>query len=207
MISKYSHQFNRPITIIYPGEYFVSTESAVIGTLLGTCVSACLFDEINNVYGMNHFLLPYNSKHEKNNFLDQNALFGISSMEFLINAMLKKGASKPKIRAKVFGAGSILNDSELSKVVVNNNITFVKEYLQAENIPIISEDLGGQHGRKIFFFTEKSGKVLLKRILNEKIEFKINVEEKHYKAEVIKHEKEKNNEKVFRTNIIFGDDL
>ncbi len=207
MISKFSKLFNKQLTIIYPGEYYVTTDNVVIATLLGTCISTCLIDDTSGVYGMNHFLLPYQSKHRKHDFLDRNALFGVSAMEYLINTMMKKGAIRKNIKAKVFGAGSILTNAEISRLVIKNNITFVTEFLEAENIPIVSKDIGGDHGRKIYFFTEKKGSVLLKRITNEKIEFRINVKEKSYQEKLIKQEEIKKKKEEFKTSIIFGEDL
>jgi chemotaxis protein CheD len=207
MVKKFNTRFNKNYIVIYPGEYFVTSNNLIIATLLGTCISTCLIDEFNSVYGMNHFLLPFQSRHKKNDFLDKNALFGINAMEMLINSMMKNGADRKNLKAKIFGAGSILGNSQISNLVTTNNIEFVKEFLYAEHIPIVNQDLGGEHGRKIYFFTENSGKVLLKRITNEQVEFKINIEEKTYKEKIIKEQEIKNKTEQYKTSIIFGDDL
>jgi chemotaxis protein CheD len=208
MITKYSLRFKKDITIIYPGEYFATNKNIVIETLLGTCISACLIDEINAVFGMNHFLLPYQLKHKEKDFLGENALYGSAAMELLINDMMKLGAEKKNLKAKIFGAGSILgNTYKISKTVTQNNINFIKDFLEVEQIPIVSEDVGGEHGRKIFLFTEKKGTVLLKRIHQENIVYKIQSQEEEYKNNIIKKEIDKTKIEDFKTTIIFGEDL
>lgn len=208
MITKYSTKFHRDLTVIYPGEYFSTRKNVVIATLLGTCIAACLIDEQNGIYGMNHFLLPYQSEHKQNFFLDKNGLYGVAAMELLINDMMKIGANKKFMKAKIFGAGSILGKGMgISYTVTQNNINFVTEFLETENIPIISKDVGGDMGRKIFFFTEKSGAVLLKRIMNEKLELNIKTKEEIYKEKIIEEQNTRQKKTEFKTSIIFGEDL
>jgi chemotaxis protein CheD len=143
---------------INPGEYYVSNEDAVITTLLGSCVSACLYDPCNKITGMNHFLLS--SKQYARNMpvcTTEAGRYGIHSMELLINEMWNRGAKRGNLKAKAFGGGSIL---KTSAAFANNyftvgevNVRFIKEFLQNENIPLVASDLGGVVGRVINFYT------------------------------------------------------
>lgn len=82
--------------------------------------------------------------------------YGIHAMELLINDMIKLGARRDRLRAKVFGAGSILGSCSEDKFfcVSEVNIRFIREYVKTEGIKLVSEDLGGNQGRVIRFHTD-----------------------------------------------------
>lgn len=153
--------------IIEPGEYYVSRDPEVISTLLGSCVAACLYDPVNRVFGMNHFLLAYRHHAHGVPILEsEEGRYGIYAMELLINGLMKKGADKRHLKAKCFGGGNVLKlreDRENQHTVGQANIEFIKEFLQNENIPLVSSCLGGNHGRHVHFVgTDYS--VFIKRI-------------------------------------------
>ncbi|EOC99260.1 hypothetical protein [Caldisalinibacter kiritimatiensis] len=161
MNKRYNKKLKRDVYEIFAGEYFVTDKRyVVLKTLLGSCVSVCLKDEVTGIAGMNHFMLPA-SKRIENIIINEDAKYGINAMELLINTMIKKGAKRPYLKAKVFGGGKVL-EQELSNVA-NSNIEFVKVYLNMEQIPVITSDLGDNYGRKIFFFPD-TFTVYLKKI-------------------------------------------
>jgi len=143
---------------ILPGEYYVSNEEVVITTLLGSCVSACLYDPYNKIIGMNHFLLS-NKRYARDMpvCITEAGRYGIHSMELLINEMWNRGAQRGKLKAKAFGGGSILKpvDAFTSSffAVGEVNVRFIKEFLQNENIPLVSSNLGGKAGMVIHFYS------------------------------------------------------
>ncbi len=137
----------------------------MITTLLGSCIGVCLIDNVSKVYGLNHFLLPDMPKDNSNN---DNSKFGAFSMELLINDMLKLGSSKKNMQAKVFGGGKVISTSSEIIQVNRHNIEFVHEFLRVEGIKIISEDVGGSFGRKIYFDT-KDGSVYVRKVKDENI--------------------------------------
>jgi len=96
---------------------------------------------------------------------NEDARYGIHAMELLINSMLKIGARKQNLEAKVFGGGKVL-DTTLSNVA-QSNIDFVFAYLTMESIPVLASDVGGQTGRKILFLPD-SFTVYLRRIQTAK---------------------------------------
>ena len=146
-----------PQYVIHPGERHAGKGTFLVSTLLGSCVSACLYDPVNKVAGMNHFLLA-NRRYSRNmpESYTEAGRYGINSMELLINDMIHLGAEKKRIRAKVFGGGAVLG------LVSHNNFTcvgsvnerFIREFLKTEGIPIEAEDLGGEQGRIIKFRTD-----------------------------------------------------
>src|SRR5690606_20819500 len=81
-------------------------------------------------------------------------------MESLINALMKFGARREDLKAKLFGGGQIIaNMTDVGQ----NNIRFARRFLSAEGIPVQSEDLGLVYPRKINFYP-LTGKVMVKRL-------------------------------------------
>ncbi|MFO7727012.1 MAG: chemotaxis protein CheD [Desulfonatronovibrio sp.] len=145
---------------IHIGEYYASREPAVIHTVLGSCVAACLFDPYTQTGGMNHILLPGRASLKK---YDDSARYGVNAMELLINSMMKLGANRRYFQAKVFGGGHMMSGISKENGVGEKISSFVLEFLDRENIEVVSRDVGGTDSRKIFFYTD-TGEVFLKRI-------------------------------------------
>jgi len=142
---------------LLPAEFFATERDMVLVTVLGSCVAACLRDPVARVGGMNHFMLP-----DGDPGVGEPARYGIHAMELLVNQLLKLGARRDRIEAKVFGGGNVLKGFTQSPVGTRN-AEFVRRYLQAEQIPIVAEDLGGIHPRKVGFFAV-SGRAFVKRL-------------------------------------------
>ncbi|MGM0369674.1 MAG: chemotaxis protein CheD [Bacillota bacterium] len=161
MKKTFSHKFDRPMVEVFPGEYHISNQNnIVLTTLLGSCVAVCMLDRYNQVAGINHIMISKSANTEKM-LLNQDSRYGIHAMELLINGMLKKGAQRSSLRAKIFGGGKVLNLND--KGVGYANIDFAVSYLKNENIPILARDTGGEEGRKIYFFPNDFS-VYLRRI-------------------------------------------
>ena len=133
---------------VQPGAWLIDTEKP-LATLLGSCVAVCLFDPQLRIGGINHFLLPDmgRSKHGDVDSL----LSGNYAMEALLNGLLVKGAKKPRLQAKAFGGGTIIDTDGGSLSIGMRNANFAKEWLMREGIPLLSSDLLGPWSRKIIF--------------------------------------------------------
>ena len=151
---------------IHIGEIYTSSEPAVIETILGSCVSVCLFDPVSKTGGMNHILLPGKSELEK---FDDATRYGINAMEVLINSMMKLGSRRKHMISKIFGGAHILKAIGMHMSPGLKNVRFVEEFLELEGIPIVSRNTGGNNGRKIYFHTH-TGDVFLKTLANTKFE-------------------------------------
>lgn len=141
--------------ILDPGEFHAAADATVISTLLGSCISACLYDPIHKVIGMNHFLLS-NRRYSRDLpiHVSEAGRYGIHAMELLINEMIKKGAQRRLLKAKVFGGANIMINKESVgnfACVSEVNCRFIREFLKNEDIPVVAEDLGKDHGRVIHF--------------------------------------------------------
>ena len=143
-----------------PGEFYTTEKDEMLVTVLGSCIAACIYDKELGIGGMNHFMLAH-SKEGKWAGDSLSARYGNFAMEHLINELLKNGALKNRLIAKVYGGADLINSKVLT--VGDENIKFVKEYLKTEGIKILEEDLGGNYSRKIYF-TPSNGQVSMKKI-------------------------------------------
>ncbi|WP_019612914.1 chemoreceptor glutamine deamidase CheD [Psychromonas ossibalaenae] len=165
---------------LLPGEYYVTTSNMVLVTVLGSCVSACIWDQSNGIGGMNHFMLPENN-HAGKSCIDKSARYGAYAMELLINNIIQSGGKRENLAAKVFGGGRMLSHFHGLDVGLSN-AEFVIRYFKNESIPVCAEDLLGDYPRKVYFFP-KTGKVMvrkLKKVSNNTIEMR----EKSYFSKV-----------------------
>jgi chemotaxis protein CheD len=153
----YDAHFQSEAVKILPGEYFVFNEDLLIMTTLGSCIAVCLWDRNAKVGGMNHFMLPDNGGSGADN-----GRYGSFAMELLINEMMKMGASRMTMEAKVFGGGAVISGMN-SINVGERNTTFVMEYLKTERIPVVSKDVLDIYPRKVCFLPA-SGKAMVKRL-------------------------------------------
>jgi len=143
---------------IHPGQWAVE-ESKPIATLLGSCVAVCLFEPKLRFGGVNHFMLPVRTRSSDKEV--DSLLRGDYAMEVLVNAMLSKGAQKKRMIAKAFGGGNVV--SSLRKSIGDGNISFTRDWLEREGIPLISSDFGGPWARKVVFAPD-TGDAFCKRI-------------------------------------------
>ncbi|MBL8384929.1 MAG: chemoreceptor glutamine deamidase CheD [Burkholderiales bacterium] len=146
---------------IRPGEYYASARDMVIVTVLGSCVSACLWDETRKVGGMNHFMLPDAGANGVDMF-GESGRYGAFAMELLINELIKMGAQKSRLKAKVFGAGNVMQSLSSSNVG-ERNAEFVERFLGNEGIPILARDLLDVWPRKVYLFPT-TGRVLVRKL-------------------------------------------
>jgi chemotaxis protein CheD len=150
------HHFQYDAVKVLPGEYFVASDDIMVMTVLGSCISACIWDGRVRAGGMNHFMLPDGDS------ADGGGRYGSYAMELLINQMLKLGARRESMQAKVFGGAQVMAGFT-SMNVGERNTTFVLDYLATERIPVVSQDVLGIHPRKVCFFPV-TGKALVKRL-------------------------------------------
>ena len=159
------HKLGKNLNIIYPGEYYITGEDELIGTLLGSCVSVCLHDPENKIGGMNHFMLP--GKISKNDiFADDNARYGIAAINRIVSEIIARGASRKHLTAKIFGGGNIINFLNISgkqSLIPSDNVRVAKLFMEIEDIPILGLDVGENFTRKIIFDV-CTGKVYLRKI-------------------------------------------
>jgi len=150
----------KPSYNIHIGEYYASKTPAIISTILGPCVAVCLHDKTKGIGGMNHILMPGDAP-DRENIIDSR--YGINAMELLINQMMKLGANRYKLTAKVFGGAAILSSISGEFNMGIRNVESVIEFLEVEKIPIVNYNFGGFDSRRIYYHSD-TDEVLIKRI-------------------------------------------
>ena len=152
----FDHHFQSDAVKVLPGEYFVTDQDILIMTVLGSCIAACIWDTKAGVGGMNHFMLP------EGDSSDTSGRYGSYAMELLINEMIKLGARKESMQAKVFGGGQVMAGFTTMNVG-ERNTQFVLDYLHTERITLVSKDVLDIHPRKVVFFPT-TGKAMVKKL-------------------------------------------
>ncbi|NWG86474.1 MAG: chemoreceptor glutamine deamidase CheD [Hydrogenophilaceae bacterium] len=156
----YDRNFQIEAAKILPGEYYVTGRDMLLVTVLGSCVAACVRDPKTGIGGMNHFMLPESG--DAGNVLSASARYGGYAMEVLVNQLIKMGANRSRLEAKVFGGAAVLRGFTTVNVGESNS-DFVLDYLSNEKIRVASQDLRGLYPRKVYFFPA-SGRVLVKTL-------------------------------------------
>jgi chemotaxis protein CheD len=160
----YDRTFDCNAAKISPGEYYFTDKDMVIVTVLGSCVSACIRDNVSGIGGMNHFMLPDGAAADKDSPVSESMRYGTYAMEVLINQLLRSGARRENLEAKIFGGGNVLK-SFTTMNVGDRNAAFVRRFLKEERIRVTGEDLLDIYPRKVYYFP-KTGKVLVKKLKN-----------------------------------------
>ncbi|MBK9134556.1 MAG: chemoreceptor glutamine deamidase CheD [Betaproteobacteria bacterium] len=151
--------FGKEAVKVLPGEFFVHDEDVLVMTTLGSCIAACLWDRERRVGGMNHFLLPDAGE---GGVGDASGRYGSFAMDQLIGELVKRGANRSTMEAKVFGGGAVISGMT-SLNVGERNTKFVLEYLRTERITVVSKDVQDVYPRKVCYLPA-SGKAMVKRL-------------------------------------------
>ena len=152
----YDAHFKNNAVKVLPGEFFVFADDILIMTTLGSCIAACLWDRERRVGGLKHFMLP-----DADGAADSGR-YGAFAMELLVNELIKLGASRMTMEAKVFGGGAVIGGMN-SLNVGERNTRFVLDYLKTERIAVVSKDVLDVYPRKVCFLPA-SGKAMVKRL-------------------------------------------
>ncbi len=132
---------------VVQGEHFITDNpDAVLTTLLGSCVAACIRDPVAGVGGMNHFLLPGGHSQGADRAAQR---YGVHAMELLVNALLSHGARRERLEAKLFGGARLIDGLT---DIGSQNADFALRFLSAEGIRHVGGSLRGEHGRKVQFW-------------------------------------------------------
>ena len=149
---------------LLPGEYYATRHAEIVCTVLGSCVSACVRDARLNLGGMNHFMLPLDGSPGENAWgavLSTPTRYGNVAMERLINDILKFGGRREDLEVKLVGGGRMLTHT--SNDVGARNIEFVREYVRAEKLRIVNEDLGDVYARRVVYFPQ-TGRLRVRKL-------------------------------------------
>ena len=184
MLMSQGGRIGKPLYLLYPGDHYASRDDSFIGTVAGTCLVVCLYDMSVRLGGMINFVVP-GSIGTEGILHDDISRIGILNMEYLMGDMVKLGADRKNMVAKIFGAANTEN-ARLGQVSLpESNIRFVKEYFALEKIRIDKMDIGGMFRRKLYFYP-RDGTVYRKILKNndENSEF-ITLEKEYVHSEFV----------------------
>ena len=139
--------FEHRVHIVQGQQHVDSDPQVVLTTILGSCVAACLWDAQGGIGGMNHFLLP--GERRPSNGLGVSQCKGVHLMELLVNALLRQGAQRQRLQAKLFGGARMIRGLT---DIGDMNAAFAERFLRDEGIAIVGGSLRGEFGRRIQFW-------------------------------------------------------
>ena len=186
MYIRYSQKYGKAIKIIHPGEYYVSRDDELIGTLLGSCVALCLYDRVRGIAGMNHFMLPGRIT-SQDVLTDKTARYGITAINTLLKAVYDVGAAKADLDAKIFGGGHVLETEKQTTTIPMDNIRVAMIMMEVEDIPIIHTDVGSNFTRKVLLDVP-TGKAYLKKSTRSEVLTEIAKRDIEYVKRSLEHE-------------------
>jgi chemotaxis protein CheD len=140
-----------PVVYLLPGELVAvgADSQRTLTTILGSCVSVCLWDRRGRGGGMNHFLLP-----RRGPDTPRSGRYGDAAVSLLVSKVLALGADRRDLRAKIFGGAHVLASVPMgARTLGNENVQVAVAALRDEGVQVVSEDVGGTRGRKLAFNT------------------------------------------------------
>ena len=133
-------------------EMLVAGNPTVITTTVGSCIALCMYDPINRIGGMVHIVLPRKADHSKEEKFDTLIRYADKAVPALLSKLISRGAKKEFIRAKMAGGANMF--PMFTHPILNigmNNAEVVKKKLAELGVPLVAEDVGGNHGRIVEF--------------------------------------------------------
>ena len=128
--------------VLWAGDIVAEAGHIRMSTVLGSCVSVCLFDASLGIGGMNHYLVPRGGK---------TAIHGDWATTELIRQMCALGSSPRQMKAKIFGGGSPLRLANEEFAVGRGNVVIAREILAEQRITIVAEKVEHAGGLRLFF--------------------------------------------------------
>jgi chemotaxis protein CheD len=147
----------RALSYLHAGQMHVARAPTAITTILGSCVSVCLFDPSTGIGGMNHFLLPHHVERERS------PRFGTVAVPELVESVVRAGGRRGGLQAKVFGGASVIHAFRGSRNLGEENARLAVRLLEEAGIPVLDADVGGNRGRKVVFHSDE-GSVWVRKL-------------------------------------------
>ncbi|HWG77531.1 MAG TPA: hypothetical protein VN660_12180 [Steroidobacteraceae bacterium] len=156
-------RINATVAILHPGDYYIGAPGELLGTVLGSCVAACIRDARLAIGGMNHFMLPTQQGDcaaGAGGSAWPATRFGDVAMRCLLDELLRRGARHVNLEVKLVGGAKVLD--ALSDVGARN-IQFARDYVRSCGLTVLGEDLGDRYPRKVLYDPAR-GAVRVKRL-------------------------------------------
>jgi len=150
----------RTVQLVQMAEMAVVENSHLLKTTLGSCVGIVLYDEVRRVTGLAHIMLP--KKLERDASVGK---YADSALPALLRRVLQRGVSRERITARIAGGANMFRAATDRGIATigEQNIAAVKGLLSELKIPVVFEDVGGEHGRTVVFDNE-TGRIEVKTL-------------------------------------------
>ncbi len=132
---------------LLPGQYLVAKDPTLVSTILGSCISVCLWDPRLGVGGINHFLLP------EGDVATASMRYGNVANLTLLDKLAALGCSPKSLQSKVFGGAHTFSTGNHEASLGARNVQVAIDFLRKAGIPIVAKDVSGRFGRRILFNT------------------------------------------------------
>ncbi|MCD6469251.1 chemotaxis protein CheD [Candidatus Bathyarchaeota archaeon] len=133
-------------------EMFVAGNPTIITTTVGSCIALCMYDPVNRIGGMVHIVLPRKTDYSREEKTDTLIRYADKAVPALLSRLISKGAKKEFIRAKMAGGANMFPMFTHPILEIGkNNAEAVKKKLAELGVPLVAEDVGGNHGRIVEF--------------------------------------------------------
>ena len=131
---------------------------------LGSCIGIALYDSLSHVGGLSHIMLPSSSL-RANGVIDDRMKYADTAIPDLITELVRLGANKSSLKAKIIGGANMFNMTGTSFVdtIGERNIEAVRQILEKMGIPLVAEDVGANYGRTVYFKLD-DGKVRIQSL-------------------------------------------
>ena len=130
---------------LLPGEYMVSKQPHIISTLLGSCVSVCLYHPQHHFGGMNHYMLAHGAAGERG------GKYGDYAINVLLQFMEQACGGLGGVEAMIMGGASVVGAIGSGDQIGIRNVALAREMLARHNIRVVKEQVGGSVGLKLHY--------------------------------------------------------
>lgn len=122
--------------------------ASLISYGLGSCVGIALYDSSAKVGGLAHIMLPDSTQARS---AENPAKFADTALPLMLSEMLKLGATKSRVIAKIAGGAQMFTFANATDImrVGERNAEAVRLILKKIDIRIIADDTGGNYGRTV----------------------------------------------------------
>lgn len=128
---------------------------------LGSCIGIALWDPSTKITGLAHIMLPDSTAIRNNT---NPAKFADTGIQMLLDEMLKLGANKTRLVAKIAGGAKMFELSGASAINVGErNAEASKAKLKELGIKLLAEDCGLNYGRTVEIYSE-TGDYMIKAV-------------------------------------------
>ena len=129
---------------------------------LGSCIGLCIYDPVARVAGMAHIVLPESTRGGSTTLPGK---FADTAVPMLVQAMVRKGASKSRMVVKMAGGAQMLQILAAGAGIEMGprNLEMTLKALGQEGLRVSASETGGNKGRSMWFDVA-TGKLLVRVI-------------------------------------------